>query len=780
MVFKPTTFGKYVLLKRIAIGGMAEVFRAKAFGAEGFEKLAAVKRMLPHLSADAQFVEMFINEAKLAANLNHANIVQIYDFGCIDRLYFISMEYVHGKDIADIIRILRERDLSAPIEMACYAFIEVLNGLDYAHRLRDAYGNPLGLIHRDMSPHNIIVSYEGEVKLVDFGIAKATSSTVHTTGGVLKGKYSYMSPEQAHGLHLDHRSDLFSLAICFYELLTQSKMFHAESDLGVLEKVRETEFVPPRQIDPSIPREIEDIILKALEKNPEDRYRSAAEFRDRLEQFLFNRNLHYSTSWLAGFMREIFSEQLSREVEEFAEEADMVQRLRSEARRFARLSEDPIGQDTVVLHKNGSAPGAEPEPVVEDGDAEDDVDTVAETREVELPRPSGWQPVAQQPTQEPLVVGGDDVISVEEIEQISDDDEEYLQTEKMSRPNLELFEKVAGDFSVSSTGGRPPIREVMTPAIEDTLQDQELSAPTDRRGRVPLFDSDDGFSTGPKTGERPLLEYDFEKDRSTLSEDGRGGAPLVSATEKSAVFLAGQEKGFPFGKLFLVLLVAVLGGGLIAYFAFQKKGGKTEAGAHAAGLATTGRPVPVRPQPLVAVSSKAKKAAGAVASPKEPAPGQQDKEPATAVKTAAASTPPATPLKTPPQPTPRSPARARSASSKSNVSNSSASPPKRQIRSSKSKRSKRRSSHRKRRSPTRRKRQRRVAVTRGEPATITVGLTDGWANVYIDGEMIRTTPLIKYKVEPGRHTIELRDRTGKLIKRQKIRARSGADLRFVW
>jgi serine/threonine protein kinase len=134
MAFRPATFGKYVLLKRIAIGGMAEVFRAKAFGAEGFEKLAAVKRMLPHLSSDSQFVDMFINEAKLAANLNHANIVQIYDFGCIDNLYFISMEYVHGKDIADIIRILRDRNLSAPLELACHIFIEVLNGLDYAHR----------------------------------------------------------------------------------------------------------------------------------------------------------------------------------------------------------------------------------------------------------------------------------------------------------------------------------------------------------------------------------------------------------------------------------------------------------------------------------------------------------------------------------------------------------------------------------------------------------------------------------------------------------------------
>ncbi len=171
MVFRPTTFGKYVLLKRIAIGGMAEVFRAKAFGAEGFEKLVAVKRMLPHLSADNQFVEMFINEAKLAAVLNHVNVAQIYDFGCIDKLYFISLEYVYGKDIADIIRVLRERNLTTPLELACFLMIEVLNGLDYAHRLCDPFGRPQGLIHRDVSPHNVLVSYEGEVKLVDFGIA---------------------------------------------------------------------------------------------------------------------------------------------------------------------------------------------------------------------------------------------------------------------------------------------------------------------------------------------------------------------------------------------------------------------------------------------------------------------------------------------------------------------------------------------------------------------------------------------------------------------------------
>ena len=777
MVFRPTTFGKYVLLKRIAIGGMAEVFRAKAFGAEGFEKLAAVKRMLPHLSADAQFVEMFINEAKLAANLNHANIVQIYDFGCIDKLYFISMEYVHGKDIADIIRILRERNLSAPIEMACHVFIEVLNGLDYAHRLSDAYGNPLGLIHRDMSPHNIIVSYEGEVKLVDFGIAKATSSTVHTTGGVLKGKYSYMSPEQAHGLHLDHRSDLFSLAICFYELLTQSKMFHAESDLGVLEKVRETEFVPPRQIDPSIPRELEDILLRALEKNPQDRYESAAEFRDQLEQFMFSRNLHYSTSWLAGFMREIFSEQLAQEGEDFAEEADMVQRLRSEARRFARLTEDQIGPDTVVLHKTPSAPGQQQAPVVEDDDEEDDVDTVAETREVELPQPPGWQPVEQPPSPGPLVVSDDDVISVEEIEQFPVGDEEYLETAKMSRPDQKLFEKVAGDFSVSSATGRPPIREVAGPAIEDTLREGELNATTDRRGRAHLFDVSDSSVTGPRTGEHPLLEYDFEKDRSTLSEDGRQGAPLVSATEKSALLLAGEEKGFPFGKLFVVLLVAVLGGGLIAYFAYQKEEPAAPA-KDAADLTATRKLPRVSPRPATAsVSARPEPVVDTVADRKEKQPERQEKEPAAAAGTEAATTPATSTPKPPPAERPA----ASDAGSKPVVAKSKPRSTKPRVRSGKSKvRKKHPSSKRRRSRPRRKKRRSSVAASRGEPATVTVGLTDGWANVYIDGKMIRTTPLIKYKVAPGRHTIELRDRTGKLIKRQKIRARSGADLRFVW
>ena len=337
MVFRPDKFGKYLLLKRIAIGGMAEVFRAKVFGAEGFEKIVAIKRMLSHLSADEQFVHMFINEAKLTASLSHANIAQIYDFGCIENLYFLSMEFVNGKDLADLIRMLREKSLMAPIELSCYVIIETLAGLDYAHRKTDPYGTPLNLIHRDMSPHNLLISYEGEVKIVDFGIAKATSTTVHTTSGVLKGKYSYMSPEQAHGAQLDHRSDIFSLGICFYELLTLTKMFQGSSDLSVLEKVRETDFVRPREINPEIPKELEELLLKALAKKPEDRWQTSSQWREALEGFLFSSKLHYSASWLSGFMTNIFRQDLESDMAELASEAEFANKYRVSASRAARV-----------------------------------------------------------------------------------------------------------------------------------------------------------------------------------------------------------------------------------------------------------------------------------------------------------------------------------------------------------------------------------------------------------------------------------------------------------
>jgi serine/threonine protein kinase len=207
--FQPQKFGKYQLLDKIATGGMAELYRAKLTRAEGFEKLIAIKKILPHLSCEGELVKAFVDEAKLAALLQHENIVQIYDFGNLEGEYFIAMEYLFGKDLRSIIRKAEERNMSIGLENTLYLVSQICAGLDYSHNLKDLQGKPLNIIHRDINPQNIFITYEGQVKLIDFGIAKAASHNTTTHEGLIKGKLAYMSPEQANGEVIDHRSDIF-------------------------------------------------------------------------------------------------------------------------------------------------------------------------------------------------------------------------------------------------------------------------------------------------------------------------------------------------------------------------------------------------------------------------------------------------------------------------------------------------------------------------------------------------------------------------------------------
>src|SRR5262245_26827807 len=236
---------------------MAEVFRAKATGVEGFEKLVAIKRILPNIAEDDEFITMFIDEAKIAVQLTHANIAQIYDLGKIDDSYFIALEFVWGKDLRTIFERARKRGEILPIALSCYVISRICEGLDYAHRKRDAQGDDLQIVHRDVSPQNLLVSYEGEVKIIDFGIAKAANKASKTQAGILKGKFGYMSPEQVRGLPLDRRSDIFSVGIVLYELLTGERLFLGESDFSTLEKVRNVEIMPPTLHNPKIPEELE-------------------------------------------------------------------------------------------------------------------------------------------------------------------------------------------------------------------------------------------------------------------------------------------------------------------------------------------------------------------------------------------------------------------------------------------------------------------------------------------------------------------------------------------
>jgi serine/threonine protein kinase len=310
---QPIPFGKYVLLERISVGGMAEVFKAKSFGVEGFEKILAIKRILPSMAEDADFIEMFIDEAKICGQLNHANICQIFELGRVEDSHFIAMEYVWGKDVLQIQNRFRKLRSTMKAEMAALIAAKLCEGLDYAHKKKDAAGRPLHIIHRDISPQNILISYDGELKIIDFGIAKAASRSSKTQAGVLKGKFGYMSPEQVRGLPLDRRSDVFAIGTILYELLTSDRLFMGESDFETLEKVRNVDVPPVTSINPNVPPELERIINKALARDVDERFQWANEMQEALNAFLLTREPVFTAKQLSAWMREQFALEMKRE-----------------------------------------------------------------------------------------------------------------------------------------------------------------------------------------------------------------------------------------------------------------------------------------------------------------------------------------------------------------------------------------------------------------------------------------------------------------------------------
>ncbi|MBS2023110.1 MAG: protein kinase, partial [Deltaproteobacteria bacterium] len=311
-----TPFGKYFLLDRINVGGMAEVFRAKTVGVEGFEKIVAIKRILPAVAEDEEFIKMFVDEAKITAQLSHANLAQTFDLGKFDEAYYIAMEYVPGKDLRAVQERMRRRGERVPTAVAAYVISRVCEGLDYAHRKRDTMGRDLNIVHRDVSPQNVIVSFEGEVKLIDFGIAKAANKITRTQAGILKGKFGYMSPEQVRGLPLDRRSDIFATGVVLYELCTGERLFTGSSDFSVLEKVQQAKIVPPSEIVPDIPLRLERVILKALAREPEERYQHAAELAQDLTRFMLDSHTRtVSRDDVAAFMKSTFPDDNLREQE---------------------------------------------------------------------------------------------------------------------------------------------------------------------------------------------------------------------------------------------------------------------------------------------------------------------------------------------------------------------------------------------------------------------------------------------------------------------------------
>jgi serine/threonine protein kinase len=302
---EPIQFGKYTLFERIGRGGMADVYKGRVSGPQGFERTFVVKRILPHLSDDATFIKMFVEEAKLSARLAHPNIVQIFELGAVEGEYFISMEYIRGRDLSETMRAIWKTMGPPRPELVAYIGREACRALSYAHSLADERGRPLGMIHRDVSPSNIMMSYEGAVKLLDFGIAKALGEAPETTkSGTMKGKYAYMAPEQTEGDDVDHRIDIFSCGIVLHEVLTGRRLFKGQNDVLTIERVRRCDVPPPSQQNPMVPPELDAIILRALARDRDQRWATAADMADALDDVVHA--ARFQPSHLAQLLHDLF------------------------------------------------------------------------------------------------------------------------------------------------------------------------------------------------------------------------------------------------------------------------------------------------------------------------------------------------------------------------------------------------------------------------------------------------------------------------------------------
>ncbi len=313
----PCRFGKYTLIRKLATGGMAELFLAIQKSMAGFEKLIVIKRILPAMNKDRAFIDMLLHEARVAATLSHPNIVQVFDVGEVDGAYFIAMEHVHGEDLRSIVKQMKKKDVvEFPLEHALSIVLGMCAGLAYSHDKRDLDGTALNIVHRDVSPQNVVVTFTGDVKVVDFGIAKSDAKLEeHSKNGHLKGKVPYMSPEQARGEPIDGRSDIFAAGVILFELTTGKRLFKGTSEYDTLKLICDRDYPLPSQARFGYPRELELIVVRALTKDRTQRWQSAREMQGAIEEFVRKERLAVSTIALSKFMQGLFVDKLASQKE---------------------------------------------------------------------------------------------------------------------------------------------------------------------------------------------------------------------------------------------------------------------------------------------------------------------------------------------------------------------------------------------------------------------------------------------------------------------------------
>ena len=366
--------GKYHLKRRLGLGGMAEVWLADLQGPQGFQRELVIKRILPHLADDENFLTMFEDEARLAAQLNHPHAVRVEELGKEDGTWYLAMEYLDGADLRDLARRARGLRQPIPLEVILQIGADVASALHYAHTLSDQQGRPLNLIHRDVSPHNVIVTRNGHAKLVDFGIARAESNQVKTRTGMVKGKSGYMSPEQALGRDLDGRSDQFALGIVLYELLLRARLFRGDSDMAVMRKVVACNIPPLLSIAPDIPESVQKVINKTLQRAPEDRYPDGNALSEALLSCLHDLGLRGGHgkvgTWVQDMLKSsvvlpqlpsvddlVGAEPLQEELTRLSSQSStQAARMRSASRRPASRAEMEVPGTEVTSHERAKNP----------------------------------------------------------------------------------------------------------------------------------------------------------------------------------------------------------------------------------------------------------------------------------------------------------------------------------------------------------------------------------------------------------------------------------------
>jgi serine/threonine protein kinase len=489
---------------------MASVHLARMDGPGGFQKWVAIKRIHPHLVEDDQFVDMFLDEARIAAGINHANVAQVFDLGKDDNTYWIAMEYLHGEPLREIMRRAEERNMLISPDLAARICADAAEGLHAAHELRGKNGQLLGLVHRDVTPHNLFITYEGYTKVVDFGIAKVADRLSQTRAGTLKGKLAYMSPEQVRGAEVDRTTDVFALGVVLWELTTNQRLFRMDTDLDTLEKVQACIVPPPSTIIRDYPVELESVVMKALAKRKQDRYATAREFSKALQNYLLRRGAFVGPEEVAQFIRHVFSDRIEKREAHLAWAAEVTGTLNVEQ-----------------IRAGGGKPGAEEEISL--------VDEVEERPRQGGPPPQQQQPPPQQQQQHkatpmPMPMPAPQPPPPQQQQMAATsllDDDEDVPTTVASRDHIEAMSAAAAQQAQGPQRGMPQ---------------PEQSRPRPAAG-MPSGNANPGF--GPRPGQFPMNDERTAALPGGMYPGGNGGGDDLGATVALPSSLKQQEYGRP-------------------------------------------------------------------------------------------------------------------------------------------------------------------------------------------------------------------------------------------